>query len=164
MLDRVSLVGQMVKNPLAKQETQVWYLGGEDPLKKGMATHSMFLPGEFHGQTSLVGCRPWGHKESDTAERLNIHTQILDNIMVHFSCVFFSLKSLFPFAFCLGNFYFILSFSSLLILPSTVSILLISQSIYFFSYQNFILNISWYCIFFSLMQFSSLHAYWTIFH
>ena len=143
MLNRVSLVGQMVKNPSAKQEPQVWYVGGEDPLKQGMATHSMFLPREFHGQTSLVGCRPWGHKESDATERLNIHTQILDNIMVHFSCVFFYLKSLFPFAFCLGNFYFILSFSGLLILPSTVLILLISQSIDFlFSYQNFILNIS----------------------
>ena len=34
------LVAQMVKNPLAMQETQVWTLGLEDPLEKGMATHS----------------------------------------------------------------------------------------------------------------------------
>ena len=27
-----------------------------------------FLPGEFHGQRSLVGCSPWGHTESDTTE------------------------------------------------------------------------------------------------
>ena len=27
----------------------------------------VFLPGEFHGQRSLEGCHPWGHKE-DTAE------------------------------------------------------------------------------------------------
>ena len=26
----------------------------------------VFLPGEFHGQRSLVGNSPWGHKESDT--------------------------------------------------------------------------------------------------
>ena len=26
---------------------------------------SVFLPGEFHGQKSLVGYSPWGHKESD---------------------------------------------------------------------------------------------------
>ena len=28
----------------------------------------MFLPGESHGQGSLVGCRLWGHTESDTTE------------------------------------------------------------------------------------------------
>ena len=26
-----------------------------------------------HGQRSLVGCSPWGHKESDTIERLHFH-------------------------------------------------------------------------------------------
>ena len=26
----------------------------------------VFLPGESHGQRSLVGYSPWGHKESDT--------------------------------------------------------------------------------------------------
>ena len=31
----------MVKNPPAKQETQVQSLGQEDPLKKEMATHSI---------------------------------------------------------------------------------------------------------------------------
>ena len=35
-----SLVSQIVKNLPAMQETQVWSLGQEDPLKKGMATHS----------------------------------------------------------------------------------------------------------------------------
>ena len=33
----------MVKNPLAMQETQVRPLGQEDPLEKGMATHSKIL-------------------------------------------------------------------------------------------------------------------------
>ena len=31
----------------------------------------VFLPGEFHGQRSLAGYSPWGHKESDTTEQLN---------------------------------------------------------------------------------------------
>ena len=31
-----------------------------------MATHSLFLPGESHGQRSLVGYSPCGPKESDT--------------------------------------------------------------------------------------------------
>ena len=34
---------QTVKNPPAMQETQVRSLGQEDPLKKGMATHSSIL-------------------------------------------------------------------------------------------------------------------------
>ena len=38
-----SLVAQMVKNPPAMQETWVQSLGREDPLKKGMATHSSVL-------------------------------------------------------------------------------------------------------------------------
>ena len=33
-------VAQMIKNPPAVQETQVQSLDGEDPLEKGMATHS----------------------------------------------------------------------------------------------------------------------------
>ena len=33
----------------------------------------MFLPGESQGRGSLVGCSPWGRKESDTTERLHFH-------------------------------------------------------------------------------------------
>ena len=46
---------QTVKRLPAMQETRVWSLGQEDPLEKGMATHSSILAGEFHGQRSLVG-------------------------------------------------------------------------------------------------------------
>ena len=37
------LVAPRVKNPPAMQETWVWSLGWEDPLEKGMATHSSIL-------------------------------------------------------------------------------------------------------------------------
>ena len=40
---RASLVTQMVKNLPAIQEIQVQCLGWEDPLEKGMATHSSVL-------------------------------------------------------------------------------------------------------------------------
>ena len=40
---RASLVAQMVKNLPARQETQVQSLGWEDPLEKGMATHTSIL-------------------------------------------------------------------------------------------------------------------------
>ena len=38
--DLTSLVAQTVKSPAAMQETQAWSLGHEDPLEKGMATHT----------------------------------------------------------------------------------------------------------------------------
>ena len=45
--DRVSttevVVAQMVKNPPVLRETWVWFLGWEDPLEKGTATHPSFL-------------------------------------------------------------------------------------------------------------------------
>ena len=37
-------------------------------LEKEMATTPVFLPGESQGRGSLVGCRLWGHTESDTTE------------------------------------------------------------------------------------------------
>ena len=58
-------ITQLVKNLPAMWETQIRSLGGEDPLEKGKATTPVFWPGEFHGLYS-----PWGHKESDTTERL----------------------------------------------------------------------------------------------
>ena len=39
----ISLVAQMVKNLPVMQETQVQSLGWDDPLEKGMATHSSIL-------------------------------------------------------------------------------------------------------------------------
>ena len=62
----------MVKNLPAMQETQVPSQGQEDPLEKEMQSTSVFLPGEFHGQWSLVGYSPWGRKESDMTEQLTL--------------------------------------------------------------------------------------------
>ena len=33
----------------------------------------VLLPGKSHGRRSLLGCSPWGRKESDTTERLHFH-------------------------------------------------------------------------------------------
>ena len=46
---------------------------GQIPWKRKWQSTSVFLPGEFHGQRSLAGYSPWGHKESDTTEGLNHH-------------------------------------------------------------------------------------------
>ena len=64
-----SLVAQMVKNPLAMWETWVGSLGWEEPVEEGTATHSSILALENpQGQRNLVGCSPWGLKDSDTTE------------------------------------------------------------------------------------------------
>ena len=49
---------QTVKNLPAMEETWVQSLGQEDPLEKGMAPSPQFLPGESHGERSLVGYSP----------------------------------------------------------------------------------------------------------
>jgi len=69
-------VAQTVKNLLSMQETLVQSLSWEDPLEKGMATHSSILPEEFHGQRSLVGYSSRGHKESDMTEGLTLSLYI----------------------------------------------------------------------------------------
>ena len=51
------------------QEIQVQSLGWEDPLEKEMQPTPVFLPGESHGRMSLVGYRPWGHKELDISKQ-----------------------------------------------------------------------------------------------
>ena len=50
-----SLVAQLVKNLPAMQETLVQSLGWEDPLYSCLENP--------HGQRSLVGYSPWGHKD-----------------------------------------------------------------------------------------------------
>ena len=36
----------------------------------------VLLPGESHGWRSLMGCRPWGREELDTAEGLHFHVSL----------------------------------------------------------------------------------------
>ena len=62
-----SLVAQTVKNPPEIQEIWVWSLRQEDLL---WLPTPVFLPGKLHGQRSLEGYSPWGHKELDTTEWL----------------------------------------------------------------------------------------------
>ena len=58
---------QMVENPPAMQETGVQSLGWEDPLQKGMATHSRILAWEIPWTEEPARLQPRrGHKESDS--------------------------------------------------------------------------------------------------
>ena len=64
----VSLVAQLVKNPPWIWETRVWSAGWEDPLEKGMSTHSSILAWRI----PRAVYSPWGSKESDTSEQLTL--------------------------------------------------------------------------------------------
>ena len=71
-----SLVAQLVKNLPAMWETWVQSLGQEDPLAKGMATHSSILAWripwtEEPGVAKSRGCKELG----TTSEQLSTHTQ-----------------------------------------------------------------------------------------
>ena len=56
-----SLVTQLVKNPPAMQETWVRSLGWEDPLEKGMATHSSILAWRIPQTVWSMGSERVGH-------------------------------------------------------------------------------------------------------
>ena len=62
-----SLVAQQVVCPhCGRTMFNPWL--GNIPWRKKWQPIPVFLPGEFHGQRSLVSYSPWGHKESDTTE------------------------------------------------------------------------------------------------
>ena len=78
----VSLVAQMVKQLPAMQETWVRSLGWKYPWRRKWQPTLVFLPGEFHGQRSLVGYRPYGSKESNTTEQLILSLILLKHFLV----------------------------------------------------------------------------------
>ena len=61
-----SLVAQTVKNLSAMQETQVRSLGWEDPLEKGMATHSSILAWGNPWTEESGRLQPMGSQKSQT--------------------------------------------------------------------------------------------------
>ena len=67
-----------------RQETWVQSLSQEDPLEESMQPTQptpVLLPGESHGQRSLVGYSPWGCEESDTAD-VTQHTEMIYSVVL----------------------------------------------------------------------------------
>ena len=58
----------MVKNLPAIQEFWLRYLGQEDALEKGMATHCSILVWKITWTEEPAGYSPWGPKELDMPE------------------------------------------------------------------------------------------------
>ena len=63
-----SLIAQTVKNVPEMTETRPQSLGWEDPLEKGMATHSSILAWRIPWTEESGGIQSMGSQESDTAE------------------------------------------------------------------------------------------------
>ena len=68
---RAFMVAQMVRHLPTMWETQVWSLGCKDPLENEMATHASILAWKISWTEEPSGYSSWGHKESDTTERLH---------------------------------------------------------------------------------------------
>ena len=62
----------MVKKLLACKRLRLYPRVGKMPWRREWQPIPGFLPGEFHGQRSLVHYSPWGHKESDRTEQLTL--------------------------------------------------------------------------------------------
>ena len=77
----------MVKSLPAMQETGVPSLGWKDPLEKEMATQCSNLAWKIPWMEEPGRYSPWGHKESDTTERLHFHFTMywMLNILVSLS-------------------------------------------------------------------------------
>ena len=78
----VSLVAQVVKHLPAMQETWVQPLCLEEPLEKGMATHTGILAWRTPWAEESGGLPSMGSQELDTTEQLT-HTKIV-SMVVHF--------------------------------------------------------------------------------
>ena len=79
----------MVKNVPAMQKTQVQSLGWEDPLGKGMATHSSILAWRIPWREEPGGLQSMGTTEQLTCSfTFKITSLKLEEIVLFFSCNF----------------------------------------------------------------------------
>ena len=80
----------MVKNLPAMQKTQVWSLGWEDSLEKGMATHSSILAWKIPRTEEPGGWySSWGCKESDMTEQANTQQCTITYFIYYYKILLF---------------------------------------------------------------------------
>ena len=86
-------MGQTVKNLPAIQETWLRSLGWEDPLDKGMATHSSILAWRIPWTEKLGGLQCMGSQRVGQDWATNTHRETLEAVqwLFHFVFSFFPL-------------------------------------------------------------------------
>ena len=83
-----SLVAQMVKNPTAMSETWVRSLVWEDPLGKGMANHSVFLPRETPWTEEPDRLQPIGLQRAGQTEQLSTQHKAITRCWITCKAIF----------------------------------------------------------------------------
>ena len=78
-----ALVAETVKNLPAMQEIWVWYLNQEDPLEKGMATHSSVLAWRIPGTEEPGGLQSMGSQRFGQDWTTNTFTSAFSLGIVH---------------------------------------------------------------------------------
>ena len=74
----------MVKKLPAMQETQVRFLGQEEPLEEGIATHSSILAWRIPWTEEPGGLQSMCRKETDTTEQLVLPLSLLFRLLSQF--------------------------------------------------------------------------------
>ena len=74
----------MVKKLPAMQETQVQFLGQEEPLEEGIATHSSILAWRIPWTEEPGGLQSMCRKETDTTEQLVLPLALLFRLLSQF--------------------------------------------------------------------------------
>ena len=88
MYNGASLVAQTERVSLQCRRPGIDPWVGKIPWRREWQPTLVFLPGEFHGQRSLMGYSPWSHKELNTTEQLththmyNTHTHTRQNEII----------------------------------------------------------------------------------
>ena len=70
-----------------RREFDPWFR--KIPWRRKWQPTPIVLPGESHGQKSLVGYSPWGLKEWDTTEATGMHAQTHDTLWHTFNFSFY---------------------------------------------------------------------------
>ena len=68
---------RFLRVPWTARRSRQSILNGKIPWRRKWQPSLVSLPGNSHRQRSLVGCSPWGYKESDTTEWLTLSFFIL---------------------------------------------------------------------------------------
>ena len=82
------------------------------PWRRKWQTTPVSLPGKSHGQKSLVGCSPWGLRESGTAEQLTL--SLIPNLFPSRHCFIYS-NLIFTLKYILSTSSFMMSFAVTLV-------------------------------------------------
>ena len=118
------------------QETYVWSLVGKISWRRPWQHTPVLLPGESHGQRSLVGYSPWGRKEPDMTKRLTL--SLSGSVILSLICILRLFWTLW------NNIIFLISSTSLNLFIGFTSLLKVPICSYVLTFPTRSFNIFFY--------------------